>query len=384
MLASGAHIGFSSGEPRKLMDDIQALRPTVLLSVPRLFSRIVDKVQSESKKKSELSRLLFEYGLRMKLSRLSSTGAVTHALWDALVFNKAKVLLGGRCRFMLSGSAPLDPMVRDKMKAIFCIPLVEGYGMTETTGGTLLSHPLDSASDHVGGPLGCCEVRLRVVEDMGYEVHHVTPTERNPYAYPTGELCVRGHSVSPGYFRSPQETKKVLDDQGWLHTGDIAAMLPNGAFKLVDRKKNIFKLSQGEYVAPEKIENVYAQAKLVSQIFVFGYSTESFLVGIVVPEMHAARTRLLRNEASTQTDEQVCEDERLRKAIMEELSSIGKIGGLRGFECVKDVMLTPHPFSLENDLLTPTFKLKRFTAQKVFKEQIDQMYANAKVAGLPV
>lgn len=137
--------------------------------------------------------------------------------------------------------------------------------MTETLGGAFSTLPGDTNVGHVGGPLPCIEFRLESIDEMEYSIHH------NP---PTGEVIIRGPSLFQGYFRAPELTQEVLDSNGWFHTGDVAVLLPNGAIKLIDRRKNIFKLAQGEYVIPEKIEMVYLQAKLVSQIFVFGYSTK--------------------------------------------------------------------------------------------------------------
>eukprot|EP00922_Rhytidocystis_sp_ex-Travisia-forbesii_P038844 GHVS01057868.1.p1 GENE.GHVS01057868.1~~GHVS01057868.1.p1 ORF type:complete len:564 (-),score=43.40 GHVS01057868.1:151-1842(-) len=235
LFACGSKIGYFGGDAHKLLDDLSELRPTVFVSVPRLFNRIDDKVAEGVRDKSHISQILFSAGLRSKINKIKKCGDTGHVLWDALVFAKTKALLGGRVRFMISGSAPLDPNLQDRMQSLFCAPILEGYGLTETVGGTFVCLPGECESGHVGGVLPSVEFCLESVPDMDYDAAK---------AEPKGELCLRGHSVSPGYFRNPDETKSVIDKDGWFHTGDIAVIRPNGSIKLIDRKKNLFKLSQ--------------------------------------------------------------------------------------------------------------------------------------------
>eukprot|EP00922_Rhytidocystis_sp_ex-Travisia-forbesii_P055007 GHVS01081476.1.p1 GENE.GHVS01081476.1~~GHVS01081476.1.p1 ORF type:complete len:616 (-),score=106.74 GHVS01081476.1:369-2216(-) len=367
LFACGAKIGYFGGDAHKLMDDLSELRPTVFVSVPRLFNRINDKVAEGVRDKSYLSQALFSTALRSKINRIKKSGDRAHPLWDILVFAKTKALLGGRVRYMISGSAPLDPIVQDKIQSLFCVPLLEGYGLTETVGGTFVCSPADCESGHVGGVLPSVEFRVESVPDMGYDA---TGKE------PSGELCLRGHSVFPGYFRNKEETNATLDSEGWLHTGDVAAILANGAVKLVDRKKNLFKLSQGEYVSPERIENVYLQASLVAQIFVCGYSQQSFVVAVVVPDVAQANKWLQKQHPNetAKSMEELCQMSSLKAAILDEMKTTSTASGLKGFECAKKIHLHPELFSMENELITPTFKLKRHTAKKMFKDVVDAMY----------
>lgn len=156
---------------------------------------------------------------------------------------------------MLTGSAPIDGKVLKFLKACFCCPIVEGYGMTETCAGSLITFPQDPEIGHVGGPLQNVKLRLRDIPEMQYL--HTDPN-------PRGEICFYGSGIMSGYFKNEEKTVEAFTDPttqefkaGWMHSGDVGMILPNGAVKIIDRAKNIFKLSQGEYIAPEKLENIY-------------------------------------------------------------------------------------------------------------------------------
>ncbi|XP_026190159.1 long chain acyl-CoA synthetase 7, peroxisomal [Cyclospora cayetanensis] len=371
----GGRVGFYSGDTHKLLEDVQVLKPTVFCSVPRLFQRIEDRVISSLQGKSFLARSLFQQALGAKIRRLRSSGVPQHALWDRIVFDKFRGLMGGRVRIMLTGSAPLDPYILERMRAFFCCWIVEGYGMTETMGASFLTwNVYDRHPGQVGGVLPCLEFcLLDVSESMGkYSI-------KDPI--PKGELCVRGPTVSSGYFRNPTETAAAIDQDGWLHTGDIVALLPNGGIQIIDRKKNIFKLAQGEYVAPEKIEAVYMQSRFVEQCFVFGFSSENSLVAIVVPDQGQTLKWLAETRGSSsastgcQPFAELIQDSQLQQAIYEDMQQVGKKQGLKGFELARKIHLRAEQFTVENGLLTPTFKLKRHYAKEVFADEIAAMYA---------
>ncbi|KAL8272270.1 hypothetical protein Esti_003787 [Eimeria stiedai] len=367
----GGRVGFYSGNTQKLLDDVQKLQPTIFCSVPRLFQRIEDRVTSSLQGKSYLARSLFQQALSAKTKRLRSSGIPQHSLWDKIVFDKFRNLMGGRVRLMLTGSAPLDPHLLERMRAFFCCTIVEGYGLTETMGASFITWNVhDTNPGQVGGVLPCLEFcLLDVSETMGK--YSITDP------IPKGELCVRGSTVSEGYFKNASETSASFDKEGWLHTGDIAALLPNGGIQIIDRKKNIFKLAQGEYVAPEKIETVYAQSRFVAQCFVFGFSSENSLVAIVVPDEEQLMRWLKETHGRTNASRPLAElikDSQLQQAIFDDMQQVGKREGLKGFEMARKVHLHPDPFTVENGLLTPTFKLKRHHAKEVFAEEIKQMY----------
>lgn len=165
-----------------------------------------------------------------------------------------------------------------------------------------------------------------------------------------------------------------MDDDGWLHTGDIGQWLPNGTLKIIDRKKNIFKLSQGEYIATEKIENVYGRSQFVAQAFVDGNSLKNNVVGIIVPDPEVMPGWAEKEGISPDMTE-LCKNKKVKEMIFKDIVRIGKEAGLKTFEQVANIALYPELFSLENNLLTPTFKNKRPVLRKKFQSVIDDLYA---------
>jgi long-chain acyl-CoA synthetase len=260
MLHFGVGIGFYQGDVLKLMEDIEVLKPTIFCSVPRLYNRIYDKITSAVKSSGRLRQRLYNVAYNAKKDALEK-GKTPSPIWDRLVFNKIKGVLGGRVRCLCSGASPISPDVLDFLRICFGGFVSEGYGMTETSCLVAGSEEDDKTSGHVGPPTPACEVKLVDVPEMEYT------SEDKPY--PRGEICVRGPTIFKGYYKDEIQTREIIDEDGWLHTGDIGCWLPGGRLKIIDRKKNIFKLAQGEYIAPEKIENVYTRSQFVSQCFIY-------------------------------------------------------------------------------------------------------------------
>ena len=174
---------------------------------------------------------------------------------------------------MMTGSAPISQDVLDFLKVCFCAPICEGYGMTESAGGSCTTYPNDSESGHVGGPLQNVKIRLKDIPEMSYY-----STDK---PYPRGEICFWGSSVMTGYFKNPKKTAEAMHGE-WLRSGDVGMVLSTGAIKIFDRAKNIFKLSQGEYLAPEKLENVYIQSPWIQQIWIHGDPLHDWILAIIV------------------------------------------------------------------------------------------------------
>ncbi|TNN62289.1 Long-chain-fatty-acid--CoA ligase 1 [Liparis tanakae] len=316
ILIHGARIGYFQGDIRLLMDDLKTLQPTVFPVVPRLLNRMFDKAS-----------------------------------------------LGGRVRLIITGAAPVSPTILTFLRAALGCQFYEGYGQTECTAGCSMSMPGDWSAGHVGPPLACNAIKLLDVAEMNYLA-----------ANGEGEVCVKGPNVFQGYLKDPERTAEAIDKDGWLHTGDIGKWLPSGTLKIIDRKKHIFKLAQGEYIAPEKIETVYSLSDPVVQVFVHGESLKACLVGIVVPDPDFLPIWSKKKGIDGSYSE-LCRNKDVKNAILEDMLRLGKDAGLKSFEQVRDIALHPEMFSIQNGLLTPTLKAKRTELRSYFKEQIDELYA---------
>uniref|UniRef100_A0A6Q2Y6C6 Arachidonate--CoA ligase n=1 Tax=Esox lucius TaxID=8010 RepID=A0A6Q2Y6C6_ESOLU len=361
----GGRIGFFQGDIRLLSDDMKALRPTIFPVVPRLLNRMYDKIFSQAN--TPLKRWLLNFAAKRKGAEVSSGIIRMDSLWDKIFFSKIQASLGGRLRMIITGAAPASPTVLGFLRAALGCQVYEAYGQTECTAGCTFTTPGDWTSGHVGAPLPCNLIKL------------VDVAEKNYFADKgEGEVCVKGPNVFKGYLKDPERTAETLDKDGWLHTGDIGKWLPNGTLKIIDRKKHIFKLAQGEYISPEKIENIYIRSEPVAQLYVHGDSLQSCLVAIVVPDPETMPAWAMK-KGMEGSYRDLCKNTVLKKAIMEDLQRLGKASGLHSFEQVKNICLHNEQFSIQNGLLTPTLKAKRPELKEFFKEKIEEMYENISI-----
>ncbi|KAK3921551.1 LOW QUALITY PROTEIN: Long-chain-fatty-acid--CoA ligase 5 [Frankliniella fusca] len=352
MYSVGGAVGFFTGDMHRLTDDFKALRPTVMPAVPRVLNRIYDKVMAEAAN-SFVKRLTLSLALSAKESEIRRGILRNNSFWDVLVFRKVQDALGGRVRLMVVGSAPISGAVLSFIRCAAGCLVMEGYGQTECTAPITLTVQGDHVPEHVGPPVACCCVKLVDVPEMEYMA-----------ANGQGEVCVKGTNVFQGYFKNPEQTAEVKDSQGWHHTGDIGMWLPNGTLKIIDRKKHIFKLAQGEYIVPDKIEMVYARSQYVHQ---------SCVVAVVVPDVDVIKCWATEHNIPG-TLSVLCNNSQVKQLILEDMLAWGKEAGLKYYEQVKDIYLHPDPFSVQNHLLTPTLKSKRPQLKAYFKPQIEDMY----------
>ncbi|XP_053548716.1 long-chain-fatty-acid--CoA ligase 5 [Bombina bombina] len=358
---SGAKIGFFQGDIRLLTDDMKTLRPTVFPTVPRLLNRIYDKIQSGAD--TPFKKHLLAFAASRKFAEVKEGIIRNDSIWDKFIFKKVQETMGGRVRVMVTAAAPISPTVLSFLRATLGCQIFEAYGQTECGAGCTFSTPGDWTAGHVGAPLPCNTVKLVDVTDMNYFSSNGE-----------GEVCIKGPNVFNGYLKDPEKTSEALDEEGWLHTGDIGKWLPNGTLKIIDRKKNIFKLAQGEYIAPEKIENVYIRSAPVAQIFVHGDSLKSCLVGVVIPDSEVL-PEFAAKIGVKGSYEELCRSTTVKKAILDDIIKLGKQAGLKSFEQVKDIYVHSEMLTVENGFLTPTLKAKRAEVAKHFKSHMDELYS---------
>jgi long-chain acyl-CoA synthetase len=350
----GAKIGIGSGDISNLKDDLQALKPTILVTVPRLLNKIYEGIYAQFNSKTGFTKNILDRALSQKIQKYEQTGELHNNFLQNMAFKKVQKSFGGKLKFMMSGSAPVAGEVMKFLRVVIGTPILEGYGLTETCAGSFTSNSFDVATEHIGGPLPGIEVKLRPVE--GY-----TSNSHSEF----GELMIRGPSVFQGYY--------LVDEQpfidGWFPTGDLVQRIKsNGCFKVLDRLKNIIKQADGEFVSVEKVERILSSSKYVHQIFVHGESKESFLVAIVVPKSDFFEKRNTRGSF-----EKKGFHSKLKSEILEDFRKISIKNRMNNWEFVQNLFVEEFEWT-DQDLLTLTQKLIRYKAQLKYRQVIDELY----------
>ena len=372
ILSVGGCVGFYNGNIKKVLDDILTLKPTLFVGVPRVYSRFYEQAMSKisaSPLKNPLMYLLDSETVNAREGRKTIYGKILAKLLGAKI-------TGGNVRIMISGAAPLPVHVHEFLLASMGCHVIQGYGMTENCANATLAFLDDYRAGHVGPPMPTVEIKLVDVPEMNYT------TDGKSENGITGEVCTRGTVNFSGYHKNKEETDKVLTKDNWLHTGDIGRWNPDGTLSIIDRKKNIFKLSQGEYIAAEKIEMCVSKSKYVSQPWIYGNSFLPMLVAVVVPDFVELEVAAKAGSWFVEDKVAMCAKEEAKKFILDEMIKEGKAAKLKTFELPQAVHLEGkinelnQGFSIENDCLTPTFKLKRPNLLKLYKTEIDAMYVS--------
>ena len=358
MIFAGGSIGFFHGNVLELADDLKLLKPTVFYSVPRLFNRFGGLIRAATVDQPGVRGALSRHVVGAKMANLadqeSATATNKHMFYDYMWGRKVSSAIGlERAHSMVSGSAPLDPTLHKFLRIVFGNNFVQGWGMTETYAVGLCQIPGDQSTANCGAPHTTNEFCLLSVPDMDYLVTD-TP-------HPRGELLVRGPTLFAGYYRNAEETRKSMLPGGWFKTGDIASIDAMGRIRIVDRRKNVLKLAQGEYVSPERLENVYLAAlSYLATGYVHGDGLQTSLVAIfgVAPDQFAPfASKVLGRPVKMDDVEAIkaaCVNEKVRKAVQKDLDRVGAKNKFTGYEKVKACALKIDPFTIENELLTPT------------------------------
>ncbi|CAF0960745.1 unnamed protein product [Rotaria magnacalcarata] len=362
----GGEVGFWQGKVEKLVDDFRDFRPTVLAMVPRLLNKLYDKVRLELRKKGVIGRVLFQLAIRGKLALIRRGNFSQNTIWDKIIFNKIRRSFGGKVNRVISSSAPLSAEVCRFSRSAFSCLFMECYGQTECVVGC--SQTLnDMESGETGIPTTMNYIKLVDVPEKEY------------YAKDRiGEICLRSPAVFKGYLKDEAKTRETIDEQGWLHTGDIGRWTAHNTMRIVDRKKNMYKLSQGEYVAPEKIEDAYSRSRFISQVFVFGNSFEHYLVAIVLLNDEFIKQWATNEGYDYQGALSSEMGKKLKQVVLDDMTREGKKRGLMSYEQVKTIEFIKEPFTMENGLLTPTFKARRYAVEKRYKDLFKKIYKSAQ------
>lgn len=375
---SGGRSAMFSGEVCKLIADIKLIQPTILLVIPRFLDNIYNRI-IYSVREHPLKAKLMEYSVKLS-TRADYTVKKKGNLFTSIVFagERAKIL-GDNVRLIISGTGALSSNVLQFLRiALDCI-VINSYGLTETAGFIALMSEMtvadNSVSLHTGSPLTCNEIKLIDLPEFGHFVN----------TSGIGEICVRGLNVSAQYYvRSEKEKVKkqihqeegaVSDDDGWFATGDIGTRTPSGSLRVIERKENIVKLQRGLFISLEKVESIYNQSAFVSECFVDSDADGKFFVAIVVPEVDYLNAWCISNRILLNT-EQACSDFLFKHHVIIDMIRIGEREGLKSFQQVRNIHLHPRPFSIENNLLTPTYMTRRCYCKMYFQQIIQDLISH--------
>ena len=338
-----------------LADDIQAVRPTTFISVPRIYEMIFAKVQASLEKESKLKRMIFSLAQNVGWRRfmLQTNAAGWHLsllLWpilNRLVAKKIQQRLGGRLRYAIAGGAALNKSIA-KFFISLGIPVYQGYGMTESSPVISVGRKEDNIPFSIGKPLPGVEIKI---------------TEE-------GELCTRSDCVMLGYFNNQEATNEVIDDQGWLHTGDLASQDGDGYLYITGRIKDIIVLASAEKVPPQDMETSICADPLFDQAMIVG-EAKPFLSALCV--LNEAEWKNLAKKLNLDHSHKgSLKESSLHKFVIKRISKC--LSEFPGYAQVRRVSLYLEPWSIENGLLTPTLKTKRPQLLQTFADDIESMY----------
>ena len=343
----------------KLVDNMAEVRPTLLISVPRIYEKLYARVMEQASSGLKRKLVLWALGvgkrhapLRLKGAPIPWGLAFKYRIAHKLVFSKLHQKLGGRLKFAISGGAPLAPEIADFLNAIG-LTVFEGYGLSETS-------PIISANKP-----GKVKVGTVGVAWPGVEIKIAPEPDRDR----DGEIVVRGPNVMLGYYNKEAATAEVLDSDGWLRTGDIGYIDNEGFLRITDRKKELIKTAGGKYVAPQPIENQLKVHPLVAQAVVIG-DQRKYCVALLVPEFEALQKALGKPLPDDRA--KLNEDPQARSLLQQAIDKINQ--DLGSWEQIKRFTILPAELTQETGELTPTLKIKRRVIEQKYKPQIDSMF----------
>ena len=352
----GATVAYAEGID-SLPDNLVDIKPTLMISVPRLFEKMYGRILEAVENGSPLKRKIFYWSIKtgrefMKYKMAKQPAPVLvkikQGLASKLVFGKLSQRLGGRIRYCISGGAPLPAPIGEFFNSAG-LTILEGYGLTETSPGIAFNKPEAYKFGAVGMPLP--NVEVKIADD--------------------GEILTRGDHVMLGYYNKEEETKEVIDAEGWFSTGDIGFIDEDGFLTITDRKKNIIVTSGGKNIAPQPIENNLGTSNLIEQTVVIG-DRRKFCSALIVPAEDAVINWAKKNKVVFDNYIQLLEHPKLIEEIQSEIDRLTEM--FASYERIKKFCLIPTLFSEQGGELTPSLKIKRRVVEEKFADQIEAMY----------
>ncbi|QQV01441.1 MULTISPECIES: AMP-dependent synthetase/ligase [Chryseobacterium] len=337
----------------KMGENVKEVKPHYMSVVPRLVEKVYDKIYNTGSNAGGLKQKIFFWALNLiqKKKVISKPSGLQEIIADKLVFKKWREGLGGEIITLVSGSAALSTRL-NLMFQNAGIPILEGYGLTETSPVISVNSFGKMKVGTVGHPLDNLTVKIQ--ED--------------------GEITVKGPSVFKGYFKNEEMTRETFTDDGFFKTGDIGHIDSEGFLQITDRKKEMFKTSGGKYIAPQTIENLAKASKFIEQIMVVG-DGEKMPTAFVQPDFEFAKNWALRNNLNIgTTPQEIAKSPELKARIEKEIDKMNE--HLGSWERIKKIELTPEVWSIESGLLTPTLKLKRKAIKEKFIDLYNKMYGH--------
>jgi long-chain acyl-CoA synthetase len=341
-------------------------RPTVLSSVPRIYEKIHAKVIDSVTASPKPKRMIFSWAMRVGRQvapllyedrRPGPWLGLKYRLAKALVFNKIHARTGGRLRFAVSGGAPLSPVVMEFFW-IMGLPILEGYGLTETSPVITFNRMGSVKPGTVGLPIYDAwngKPFLKLAED--------------------GEILCHGPNVMLGYWANEQATRDAIDADGYFHTGDIGEIDAQGRLKITDRKKELLVTSGGKKVPPTPIEDALKDDKYIAQAVLIG-DQRNYITALVVPNFDALKRWAVIKKLAYATDHELASLPLVKAKLMQRVERIN--AGLPGYERIKKIAVLERELTLEGGELTPTLKVKRRVVAQMYRDRIEEMYAEAK------
>ncbi|KAF2403305.1 acetyl-CoA synthetase-like protein [Trichodelitschia bisporula] len=368
----GGTMGY--GNPRTLSDtnvrncngDIREFKPSVLVGVPAVWETVKKGIISKVNAGSFVVKNMF-WGAMSAKEFLLRSGLPGVGVLDAVVFSKIRDATGGRLRICLNGGGPVAKETQ-RFISIAIAPMISGYGLTETSAMGALMDPLAWTDDALGEMPGSIEIKLVDFPDAGYFAANKPPQ---------GEIWIRGASVADGYLDLEEESKEAFAEGGWFKTGDIGEWDHKGQLKIIDRKKNLVKTSNGEYIALEKLESVYRSAPMVLNICVYADQSKTKPIAIIVPAEPVLKQ--LASSIGVKGDhlEELVNDEKLNDAVLKQLQDAGRKGGLAGIEIIEGVVLADEEWTPQNNLVTSAQKLNRRGILDKYRKEVEHAYKKA-------